>query len=310
MLEKNKFDFSLDPTYIEDGIKYIRYWWLKYSTGFMYGYCGLITLFGGSLYYLIHNDYITQSEIIDIIQFIKPYSINVIDTVQSESINELIYNTLYTFNIPIIFITLIYTKIYGSIWEYNTLKKKEKELQNNTNKDNNNNSNGIHGGLYKSNKINTLTKYKKNKISDMNLIYEIQLIKKRDKKRNKELQSINDIVDIKATFSISNLENSQLSGSSVITKNAINNVYKLRKLVKDYGINRGIAIWFGTGIMDPRVMGSTQRYGLLKLQTRLDEFGRVIPSWQRESQYRMILPCLFVFLFGPQIIDSVLLWGQ
>ena len=300
VLTQNKFDFSSDPTYVEDGFKYIRYWFMKYAKGTYYGYLGSVSLFGGVTYAGLKYKYITQCDIIDYLQFIHPYSNTVIHLASTTNFWEIWLLTMQANLFPMLGLSLLYGKIHGTIWEYYKLKERESELKENISNKNK--------GLYKSDQIDTLT-LKKNKISDINLIYEIQLIKKREKKRSTQLAPITDVVDIKATFSIANLENTSTMNRSITPKSIADNTFKLRGLIKNHGLNRGLGIWLGTGqsSMDPRIVGTHQKYGLLKLQTRLDEFGRIIPVWQRESVFRMVIPCLCIFLFTPMICDNI--WG-
>ena len=85
---------------------------------------------------------------------------------------------------------------------------------------------------------------------------------------------------------------------------------KVRKFMKKHGVGKGLALYMSTSFSaaDPRRAGSTQTFGLLMLQTRLDEFGRVIPGWQRQSTKMWIAPTVAIFLFFPPFGDWLLGW--
>ena len=150
--------------------------------------------------------------------------------------------------------------------------------------------------------------------SQSELVHDIAIIKAKAKERQKTLQPLKEVVDIQATIMShvgvkrDGMEHSDknllLSPKALIIEGR-----KLKKNVNKYGYLEGIGVWLAMGHQDPRRMQNTTKYGLLRLQTRLDEHGRVIPGWQREKKTAFVLPIMGIFFFGPQIGDWLLGWG-
>ena len=274
----HKFDFSGEQTYVIEGQKFFEYYIHKYGYYFSSGFMKISVLTGFGLYLCLYQNYVTQEQIIDALQLYKPYNYGTIKIASSDNMYDIWWNTLTNSCLtPMIITAGIYAKCKGEYWEYKELKKKPniEDL-----------------------KTDVLTLQNKKDISSNMIIHEIQLIKERRKERMDKLAPLKDVIDVAETFSPHRNRGLSAGGGLPFSpKKFIEKGMKLNKFIKKHGINEGLALFMGTSFsaMDPRRAGAHQNFGLLKLQTRLDEFGRVIPGWQRQSSKLFILPTVVIF---------------
>ena len=288
--DHHKFDFNQSPTFIVEGTKFFEYYTTKYGYFWTVGFIKISILSSLSLYLCLHQSILTQSDLIDIAQTLRPFDPSNLRIAQSNALSEVCWNTLCgTCLFPIIVSSALYAKIRGEVWENRELRKKPKEAMD-----------------LKSDVLTLNNVSSKNKI-----IYEIALIKERRRERVKHLAPLVDVVDVSSTFSPFKKSGLSSGGSNAISPTKIaEKGMKLRKFMKRHGSSKGLALWLSTsyGAADPRRAGSTQNFGLLQLQTRLDEFGRVIPGWQRQSVRMFAIPTVAIFLFFPPFGDWFLGW--
>lgn len=333
-------DFSTEPTYIEESITYLQYYTAKYGGPMLQG-IGLTTFFGGLyLYFAIKNNYNNnesiyfQTNLIELLENYKPYNGKLIDLTLANNSHDLWYYLLTDYGLmPIIIISGIYAKLRGELWEYKQLtkeinkkerdkreqEKRERELdmemkesgeiEIETENNIKNRKNNDYGS-------SSLVKSSKNRVGSTahgELVWQIQLIKAKEKNRKKDLVKLRDVVDLRATLqhirgdTPSSYNKSGIG--SIMPKAIMSNVIQFKKFTKRYGTYDGLYYWMIRKKDDPRRLAPTQRYWMLQIQTRLDEHGRVIPGWQRESVTRFVFPCVAIFLAFPQIADWYLAWG-
>ncbi|ETO08970.1 hypothetical protein RFI_28412, partial [Reticulomyxa filosa] len=328
-LPAHKFDFNNDPTYVDEGVKYLRYWYTKYMNPFANSFLAMTTVCGICCFGIVKYNWIDLIAIIEWynqlsalhslhskitlffvwIHRLRPYNYKNLNLLSAESNLQALVSLWQPTFLPLLLIAGVYMKCHGEIWEYLRLKKELK-----TNQDKKFNLKP---------EIDTLMQLcnKKNRQTSQNhtkLLHEIQLIKLRDKERSKSLQPLRQVVDVFATFQPVLRQQQALSSSKPIwslstltspTKFAYQ-CHLIKNLIDKRGVSRGLMMYVaGSSGLNPRMNTHTQQYGLLRLQTRLDEFGRVIPGWQRETSYVYVVPYMLAFLFVPQIADWLTSWG-
>jgi len=121
--------------------------------------------------------------------------------------------------------------------------------------------------------------------SHLNLIHQVREIRKENRER--KLESVWEIVDIPASVT-----------------NALDRKPMLLNLIPK--TLRGQDFYD----KNPRSLPPTIPYGGIQLQTRFDRHGRLIPAWQRERKWSMMLPSVGMFLIFPQVVDMLTAWGS
>ena len=289
---QHKFDFAGEPTYVIEGTKFFEYYVQKYGYYFTTGFIKTSALTAMGLYLCLYQNWVTQGDIVEFLQAVKPFSGSTMSIAQSSSLYDVWWNTFMGSCItPMIVTAGIYAKCKGEWWEYKELKKEPLDS----------------ADL----KTDVMTLQDKKGISSNKIIYEIALIKERRKERMNALAPLKDVVDVAETFSPHRNRGLDSGGGIPFSpKRMVEKGMKLRKFVRRHGIGEGLALYMSTSysVMDPRRAGATQNFGLLKLQTRLDEFGRVIPGWQRQNSKLFIVPTIAIFLFFPPFGDWLFGW--